>query len=426
MPHHNGTHRTPSTGRADRTSIPCSPLQRPTRIALYSHDTMGLGHLRRNLLIAESLARGPLDVTSLMITGAHEAKLFAMPDRVDCLTLPRWHKSSDGTYQSGALDIHFQELVNLRSTTIRSAVHAFQPDVLIVDKIPLGAFGEVHSLLLDFKDDPARRCILGLRDVLDHPDDVARDWLHSEHIQAIEELYDEVWVYGDPTVFDPIREYCFPASIAAKVRYTGYLDQRARLDENLPTRAELLERLGLEDGPLAVCAVGGGQDGADLAAAFVAAVRNSPYRGVVLTGPFMPSPSRQAIQERAANLPNVSVCHFRPDADTLIARADAVVTMGGYNTVCAVMSFRKRALVVPRVRPRREQLVRAERLRDRGIVDLMLPSNVTSSGLRRWLQDAPPTPQRLPLGVDMEGLNRLADFIAAYHDSLPSDASLPL
>ena len=42
-------------------------------------------------------------------------------------------------------------------------------------------------------------------------------------------------------------------------------------------------------------------------------------------------------------------------------RAAGVVAMGGYNTFCEILSFDKKALIVPRTRPRLEQFIRAAR-----------------------------------------------------------------
>src|SRR5687768_8595786 len=61
---------TGQNGTAINYNNPPSSCQ---RIALYSHETMGLGHLRRNLLIAETLSRAPSQPTILLITGAREA-----------------------------------------------------------------------------------------------------------------------------------------------------------------------------------------------------------------------------------------------------------------------------------------------------------------------------------------------------------------
>src|SRR5258708_14463332 len=67
--------------------VPQRAVTTGIRVALYSHDTMGLGHFRRNLLIAQTLASSPLRPTCLMIAGAWKTRAFAMPICVDCLTL---------------------------------------------------------------------------------------------------------------------------------------------------------------------------------------------------------------------------------------------------------------------------------------------------------------------------------------------------
>lgn len=76
---------------------------------------------------------------------------------------------------------------------------------------------------------------------------------------------------------------------------------------------------------------------------------------------------------------------FVVECERLIAGADAVVSMGGYNTVCEVLAAGTRAVVVPRVRPRAEQLVRAERLAQRGLIDMIHPDDLAPEGIGAWL-----------------------------------------
>ena len=68
------------------------------RVVLYSHDTMGLGHMRRNLLVAQTLACSSLQATVLIAAGAREAGYFYLPANVDCLTLPAIQKAANGGY----------------------------------------------------------------------------------------------------------------------------------------------------------------------------------------------------------------------------------------------------------------------------------------------------------------------------------------
>ena len=78
----------------------------PLRVALYSHDAKGLGHLRRNLALAHHLARAlpgltGRDVTGLVITGLAPGQEYRLPDGFDWLVLPGI-KKSEGIYQPSA------------------------------------------------------------------------------------------------------------------------------------------------------------------------------------------------------------------------------------------------------------------------------------------------------------------------------------
>ncbi|MEE8556731.1 MAG: response regulator, partial [Myxococcota bacterium] len=150
-------------------------FERP-KVVLYSHDTMGLGHLRRNLLIAQTLAAPPLEAEVLMIAGVHEAQWFTTPPRVDCLTVPALHKSVEGTYWPRRLGISLSEIIALRATVIRAALERFEPQVLIVDNVPRGAVRELEPALRDLRASGQTRCVLGLRDIADDPEAVHREW----------------------------------------------------------------------------------------------------------------------------------------------------------------------------------------------------------------------------------------------------------
>jgi predicted glycosyltransferase len=57
--------------------------------------------------------------------------------------------------------------------------------------------------------------------------------------------------------------------------------------------------------------------------------------------------------------------------------------MGGYNTFCEILSFDKRALIVPRTRPRLEQHIRAVHAERLGLVRMLSD------------MDQPRTPERM-------------------------------
>jgi predicted glycosyltransferase len=410
-----GQRSVPEESNGLRVRVAAKPLgyglgRRPCRITLYSHDTMGIGHMRRNLIIAQALANSPEQNVILLIAGAHQLKAFGLPSAVDCLTLPSLFKEEDGTYRSRHLKISLAELIAVRSKAIAGALEEFAPDVLIVDKVPRGAINELQASLELLRSGRRTRCVLGLRDVLDDPVTVRREWGAARDEEAIRDYYDAVWIYGDPTVYDPVREYHLGPETAAKVRYTGYLDRSPRAQFAQIDGAELLRPLTDSSDRLFLCLLGGGQDGSPLAEAFAEADFPPHTTGVIVTGPFLAAETYQKLCRRAAERPQLRLLRFVTDCDLLLDRADRVVGMGGYNTICEVLSFAKPALIVPRVKPRQEQLIRAERLRALGFLDVLHPAGLTPGALSAWLaQDL--KPPAVGGRINLNGVARLPHLL---------------
>jgi predicted glycosyltransferase len=242
--------------------------------------------------------------------------------------------------------------------------------------------------------------------VLEEPATVRREWGSAANEDAIQEYYDAVWVYADPAVFNPVHEYGLRPEVAAKVRFTGYLDSSTRRACGSPN-PEVAGALPPEGTRLMLCTVGGGQDGADLAEAFAAAELPPRAVGVLLMGPFMPAEVRKRLRLRAAGNPKLRVLDFVADPEPLLRRAERVIAMGGYNTIYEVLSFEKHVLVVPRSRPRHEQQIRAERLHALGLIDVLLPSQLNPAALAQWLaRDLGPS-VRVREQIDLNGASRL-------------------
>ena len=386
------------------------------RLVLYSHDTMGLGHQRRSLLIARVLARAAPGTAILMIGGAVvPGTLGALPPGVDVLILPGLHKDLDGGYGPRHLDVGLTDIVGLRARIIDGAVEAFAPDAMIVDNVPLGALGELRPTLERLRAGHHTRCVLGLRDILDEPDAVRREWAERGNVAAIRDFYDAVWVYGDPRVYDLVREYALPSHVEAKVRFVGYLDQaihRAAPQGGNGNASGTRAQLGLTAAPLAVCVVGGGQDGARLAAAFAAARLPGGWQGVLVLGPWMPDSAAAEVRRLAAGNPALHIVPYMAEPTPLIAQADRVVAMGGYNSIGEALSFAKHALIVPRVRPRREQLLRAVRLRELGLIHLLHPDELTPQALTAWLARDLGPPPAVHSRVNFRGLRAIPRLLA--------------
>jgi predicted glycosyltransferase len=396
------------------------------RIALYSHDALGLGHMRRNHLIAQSLATSSLRASILLIAGAREASAFSLPRGVDCLTLPALNKEDNDRYEPRFLDVSAEKLIELRTATITAALEAFDPDVFLVDKVPRGVLGELDPVLELLRRRGRTLCLLGLRDVLDEPAATRREWRERGTDQAIRDYYHAVWIYGDVRVFDQIHEYGFCAEVAEKVCYTGYLARPRRSIFSEIDGAELLPVLG-EPEQLFLCLVGGGQDGPNLAETFAHVDFPPGTSGVILTGPFMPVEVLERLYRLARHRPRLRVIKFVTDPDLLLSLADRVVAMGGYNTLCEVLSFEKPALIVPRVQPRQEQLVRAQRLKNLGLIDMLHPDELCPETLGEWLNRDLKPPRGVEQPVNLDGAvhlpRMLEEALAAHADGCGGNRS---
>jgi predicted glycosyltransferase len=414
-------HRDDTGARRDRGSE-ARCVKDPLRVVLYSHDTMGLGHMRRNLTIARALAGSGTRTNVLMLTGASIATGFAMPPGVDCLTLPGLYKEADGSYRSRSLGLSLDQLIHMRAMTIRGALEAYRPDVLLVDNVPHGVNGEITGMLEQLRSQRGTRCILGLRDILDEPGKVREEWKRRANEECIERYYDAVWVYGDRSFYDSAIEYGFSEDVTRKLHYTGYLNRRLERDTTADAHTETAnDELDLPPGETLLCLAGGGQDGSALVELVCQTRLPQDMNLVVLTGPFMPTAMRQKLRSQAASNPRFRLLEFHPEPTRLMARADRIISMGGYNTISEILSLEKKALVVPRVSPRREQIIRTERLAGLGLLDMVHPGEVRADAISGWLASEPRPRRRASDVIDFDGLKRLPSLLnRILHDDRPA------
>ena len=377
------------------------PTAARPRVALYSHDGLGLGHIRRNLAIAHALA-ATASPDILLLTGAPGAVLSDRPEGCDIVSLPALTKDRDGGYAARHLSFGAAALTALRSGILTAALTSFRPDVLIVDKHPRGWNGELVAALTALRA-LGTRVVLGLRDVLDDAATTRREWQADDSASALEAWYDQVWVYGDRGVHDPLAELHVPARLREHVQYTGYLARG---------RGFRAEGAAI-DAPFVLAMVGAGSDGGEVATAFLRTPMPAGHIGVLVTGPHMPPADRERVARLAATRPDIRVHEYLPNAAELVRGAAALIGMGGYNTVCEAMATDTPMLIVPRVRPRTEQLVRAEALADRGIADVLRPDELCATALSDWLRRAVRARAERSASVDLDGLARLPELFTA-------------
>jgi predicted glycosyltransferase len=396
------------------------------RILIYSHDTMGLGHLRRCRAIAHSLVERFKHVSVLILSGSPIIGSFDFRARVDFVRIPGVIKLRSGEYTSLNLHLDIEQTLRMRGSIIRHTAEMFEPDLFIVDKEPMGLRGEVLETL-EFLKPRGTRLVLGLRDVLDEPRLLEPEWQRKNVLPALRELYDEIWVYGLPQICDPLEGVSLPIRVLQKMVYTGYLHREVPTHGAPPRLPEITNR------PYLLVTTGGGGDGEALIEWVLRAYEHDPllpYPALLVLGPFM-QPERQAeFMDRAARLKRVDAITFHSHLETLVARAAGVVAMGGYNTFCEVLSLDKRALIVPRTEPRLEQYIRISRAAKLGLVSMLADDGrydpaVMASALRLLPRQHRPSEIVVP-GL-LEGLENVGRLVAPWiGQAAEAEQPLPL
>ena len=383
-----------------------------SRILIYSHDSFGLGHLRRCRAIAHSLVARFKGLSVLILSGSPIIGSFDFKARVDFVRIPGVIKLKDGEYTSLGLHIDLEQTLSMRESIIYHTAETFKPDIFLVDKEPTGLQGEVTSTLEMLKQ---RGCvnILGLRDVMDEIGQLKLEWARKRVPPILASLYHDIWVYGLREMGSPVDGMELPAAVNAKLSFTGYLDREIPSDRNWVPPIEL------ED-PFILVTAGGGGDGVEMVDWVIRAYEtepNLPVRSIIVTGPFMPAAEQQEFHERCDQLENVDILTFDSHIELLMQKAVAVVAMGGYNTFCEILTLNKRALIVPRSVPRQEQLIRAERAVRLGLVRMLNPDGAREAGqMATALQALPqqPLPSSRAIAGLLSGHDRIADMVRGY------------
>ena len=392
------------------------------RVLIYSHDTFGLGHLRRCRAIAHELVGRFKGISVLILSGSPVIGGFEFRARVDFVRIPGVIKLKDGSYTSLGLHIDLDQTMAMREAIIRQTAKVFNPDLFLVDKEPLGLEGEVKNTLALLRDSGAKT-VLGLRDVMDEPAALRREWDRKSARPALRDLYDEIWIYGLEEFYHPLRGLELDASIERKTIFTGYLKR--------PSVEDVYERH--IDKPYILVSPGGGKDGEEMVELTLEALWRSKRLDVavlVVLGPFMDEEMRVRFKQKCKSMPNMVVLDYHPRIESLIENADGLITMGGYNIFCEILSFNKPAIVLPRFEPRAEQLIRARRAAQLGLITMLEPQPRASGAdnlmpLLENLTAQPRPADNLPVGM-LDGMNTVCARVASMLSPEAKPAVAPL
>ena len=364
-----------------------------SRYIFSSHDGYGLGHVRRNVLVARELLRLEPTAEITLVTGVPRRPIWLQDPRFNVVAVPPLLKSAEGVYDNPGLGLH--AAVAERSRIFSRTVEDLRPDVVVVDRHPYGTAGELQPGLINARRHGAT-LLLGLRDVIDDVVSVRRE-LAGDGWEGVNRLFHDILVFGNPLLCDQVHEYGLPI----QPTYCGWVVEPAAV------------RARAED--LVVISAGGGGDGQNVFRLGVEALRRRPYlRGIVAAGPYTGDWAHETMDGDTDLAARVQLSRDTGSTVQLFAGAGAVVQMAGYNSTLEALSAGVRAVLIPRRSPRREQAIRASRLASLGLADVV--DETASPDEVAWLLDQP---RLLPegacerAGISLDGATFAASLLSS-------------
>ena len=210
---------------------------------------------------------------------------------------------------------------------------------------------------------------------------------------GVEDVYDEVLVYGGRNFVDHESEYgAFPAALLRLGRGTGGAT---------PTRGSASS----SSSPPAVAAT------EPPSSSWARSCSSSaPTSSVFAPGPT-PAPTRcagSASWDPVGCTSSATWTH----ADTG-SRADAILCMAGYNSTLEALAAGRRPILMPRRNPRREQAIRAAWLEGLGLADVVEPAADPADVAALLQQPRVLAGALAAAGIDLDGANNAARRLRA-------------
>ena len=388
-------------------------------VMMYSHDTIGLGHMRRNSSIASALIERVPNLSVLMMVGCPTGMVFELKPGIDFIKLPSLAKLGRNQWRPSSLRVSPDTTRSIRMGILERAADAFRPDVLLVDHEPAGVWEELVPTLKAIRRRGGTSVILGLRDILDDPQRTRALWEKHGTAQIVRNLYDGVFVYGDQRVYPSSDHYGLGKLQPDSVTYCGYVTTPHRGPQRGSGHAA--PRRILVSG-------GGGRDAYPVLSASLEALAciepERRPRMTLIAGPLMDEELRGPLSERAQEL-GAAFLDRTSDMPALLDAADLLVTMGGYNSVTEAIAAGCSTIVIPRIGPSSEQRLRAECLARFGLVETLSQEALNPEDLAKRFRRGGRRPMPLieiPLNGAVTAANLIAERLAAIQPNTPEDA----
>jgi len=356
--------------------------------------------------MARYIAESRKDACVLLVSGSGIIHAVKIPKGIDYIKLPSVTKIGDDRYGSKYLPLTLKEIIKLREKILLDTALFYKPDVFVIDNVPLGLKGEAKKTIKTLKKvRPACKIVLTMRDILDDAEKIRKVWKKGNIYGMIDRYFDSILVFGLRDVYDTVEEYEIPDNLASKFMFCGYINRA----QNLISPRKIRAKLDINGHRFILVTAGGGRDGVRFIEATLKGLerfRNGMFKSLVVLGPDFPEDKERKLRSRYGEQGNFVIKDFVDNLPDFINASDLVISMGGYNTVSEILSLKKRAIVVPRVKPRVEQLMRAKILSHRGLLEYIHPSMLHPDVMKDKIEEQLLNSKSPRSFIDFDGLRR--------------------
>jgi predicted glycosyltransferase len=378
------------------------------KIVQYCQHVLGIGHLFRSLEISRALSEHEV----ILVTGG-PAVDTDLPKHVRELSLPdlQMNQEFKGLF-STAKNSGVDQVKEKRQKRLFDLFEREKPDVFLIELYPFGrkAFRFELDPVLQAVGDKRLSCgsvVCSVRDILVEKED--RDKHESRVVKTLNRYFNAVLVHADPQLVRISETFDHFDQITIPVEYTGYITAKPSPDAGKRIRQQLKID---EEEILIIASAGGGNVGAPLLEAVIWAFRRLEVKSAchlkVFSGPFLDQREFDRLKNSAGC--NVQVTRFAADFLSYLAAADLSVSMGGYNTTMNILATGVPALVWP-FPQNREQRLRAERLANQGVLNVIEHEDLHPDRLAVIMGQRLSKPTRPNVNINLNGAANTAKWI---------------
>jgi predicted glycosyltransferase len=336
-----------------------------SRILVYTHNSIGLGHVFRTLAVITGIRKWRPDIDFLVLSGTSVPHIF-MRKGIEVVKLPGILKAVD---EAGSplkprylRNLSVDEILKFRRTVIRESFFFFRPDVVMVEHYLSGLSGEITPFFTEKASCRGTAKDFALvhlsRGIMGEDWNTVMDTDRRNTGAKYSELYDFRYVFDDPVSIDgEVTRQNMP------VRYLGRIAEN-NLSE-LTDQETVLNRFRLSEKPIILMYLSRHGDISGLSKSLMSAITtaclNRKYQIIMVADPYLNPQTVEEIMTDSRYRDVRFLPFFYPLID-LIHAAELVICRAGYNIVNEILLTDSKALVIPEHHPSGEQEERARRL----------------------------------------------------------------